>query len=223
MNRKAQSTPVRIVITSERYEVSASLFRSIEEELNGERAPEFLSPAEEMQMGILPGEDGKDDRVSQAEASAEQADGEGGGPESYDLYTEGRLAVRRLQNGTDMISVIYDETEISGMVGSTTAITYRQDDPGLVTMIRTGTVRTSMTFRAHHRTICTYETPYMPFQIGIHALVVDNRLACDGELVLEYITEIRGARAERCAMTIRVTAADGTPLVISGGDGALEP
>ena len=69
-------------------------------------------------------------------------------------------------------------------------------------MLRTGMVSTAMTFKAHHRSICTYETPYMPFSIGVHALTVDNRLDSEGVLKLDYIIEIKGARAERCEMTM---------------------
>ena len=105
------------------------------------------------------------------------------------------------------MAIRYDETELTGMEGAHSTITYRTADPGLVTMIRTGMVSTALTFKAHHRAICTYDTPYMPFSIGIHALTVDNRLDTDGELKLDYIIEIRGARAERCEMVMKITEA----------------
>ena len=44
----------------------------------------------------------------------------------------------------------------------------------------------------------------MPFSIGIHALTVDNRLDTEGILKLDYIIEIKGARAERCEMVMKV-------------------
>ena len=105
------------------------------------------------------------------------------------------------------VSVSYDETELTGMAGARSTVTYRTSDRGLVTMLRTGMVSTAMTFKAHHRAICTYDTPYMPFSIGIHALTVDNRLDTEGELRLDYIIEIRGARAERCEMVMKIREA----------------
>ena len=45
----------------------------------------------------------------------------------------------------------------------------------------------------------------MPFQIGVFALSVDNRLESDGVIALDYLIEIRGAQAERCKMTMKVT------------------
>ena len=106
------------------------------------------------------------------------------------------------------VTVSYEESDLTGMEGSTSTVTYRTDDRGLVTMIRSGAVRTAMTFRAHTRSICTYETPYMPFEIGVHALIVDNRLDTDGELRLDYIIEIRGGCAERCTMLMKIHDAE---------------
>ena len=102
------------------------------------------------------------------------------------------------------VAITYDETELTGMAGAHSTVTYRTSDRGLVTMLRTGMVSTAMTFKAHHRSICTYETPYMPFSIGVHALTVDNRLDTEGVLKLDYIIEIKGARAERCEMTMTI-------------------
>jgi uncharacterized beta-barrel protein YwiB (DUF1934 family) len=90
------------------------------------------------------------------------------------------------------------------MAGARSTVTYRTCDRGVVSMIRSGLVSTAMTFKAHHRAICTYETPYMPFSIGIHALTVDNRLDTEGILKLDYIIEIKGARAERCEMEMKI-------------------
>ena len=46
----------------------------------------------------------------------------------------------------------------------------------------------------------------MPFEVGVHALIVDNRLDTDGELRLDYIIEIRGGCAERCSMLMKIIA-----------------
>jgi uncharacterized beta-barrel protein YwiB (DUF1934 family) len=216
MNTTPTAKPIRISITSERYEVAASLFDSVygdrAEQIGGDSTPQPISSAEELLMGIFADDmnDGyfvkpADPAVTRAKATGEETDA----IERIDLITEGVMTVTPDASFSDepsyTVSVSYDETELTGMAGASSTVTYRTSDRGLVSMIRSGMVSTALTFKAHHRAICTYDTPYMPFSIGIHALTVDNRLDTDGELKLDYIIEIRGARAERCEMTMRVT------------------
>ena len=206
---------IRISITSERYEVAASLFDSVygdlAEQVGGNVPPTPMTPAEELLMGIF-SDDLSDDyfvkpadpAVTRAKATGTETDA----IEKIELFTEGIMTVVPDMGFSEepsyTVSVKYDETELTGMAGATSTVTYRTCDRGLVSMLRTGMVSTAMTFKAHHRAICTYETPYMPFSIGIHALTVDNRLDTDGILKLDYIIEIKGARAERCEMVMKI-------------------
>ena len=207
---------IRITMTSERYEVAASLFDSVfgdmAEQVGGNVPPTPMTPAEELIMGIF-ADDFSDDSyfvkpadpaVIRAKKTGEETDA----IEKIDLITEGIMTVTPDAGFTEepsyTVAISYDETELTGMAGARSTVTYRTADRGLVTMLRTGLVSTAMTFKAHHRAICTYDTPYMPFSIGIHALTVDNRLDIDGILKLDYIIEIRGARAERCEMTMKI-------------------
>ena len=204
---------IRIIMTSERYEVAASLFDSVFGDL-ADQAPQPVSSAEEMLMGIFAddfGDSGSNYFVRPADPAvirAKQTGEETEAIEKIDLITEGIMTITPdggfSEEPSHTVAISYDETELTGMAGARSTITYRTADRGLVTMLRTGMVSTAMTFKAHHRAICTYDTPYMPFSIGIHALTVDNRLDTDGELKLDYIIEIRGARAERCEMTMRI-------------------
>lgn len=207
---------IRITMTSERYEVAASLFDSVfgdmAEQVGGNVPPTPMTPAEELIMGIFAddfSDDGyfvkpADPAVIRAKKTGEETDA----IEKIDLITEGIMTVTPDVGFTEepsyTVAISYDETELTGMAGARSTVTYRTADRGLVTMLRTGLVSTAMTFKAHHRAICTYDTPYMPFSIGIHALTVDNRLDIDGILKLDYIIEIRGARAERCEMTMKI-------------------
>ena len=205
---------IRIIMTSERYEVAASLFDSVFGDL-ADQAPQPVSSAEEMLMGIFAddfGDSGSNYFVRPADPAvirAKQTGEETEAIEKIDLITEGIMTITPdggfSEEPSHTVAISYDETELTGMAGARSTITYRTADRGLVTMLRTGMVSTALTFKAHHRAICTYDTPYMPFSIGIHALTVDNRLDTDGELKLDYIIEIRGARAERCEMTMRIT------------------
>ena len=214
---------IRIIMTSERYEVAASLFDSVFGDLAesvGDQPLQPVSSAEEMIMGIF-ADDLSDDRSGEPSYYVKPADPavlrakklgeENDAIEKIDLITEGILTITPDKGFTEepsyTVSIGYDETELTGMAGARSTVTYRTSDRGLVTMLRTGMVSTAMTFKAHHRAICTYDTPYMPFSIGIHALTVDNRLDTDGELRLDYIIEIRGARAERCEMVMKIREA----------------
>ena len=100
-----------------------------------------------------------------------------------------------IENGRVKIS--YEETEATGMDGSTTSVTYMTDQPQVVSMIREGAVSTALVFEAGQRHHCLYRTPIMPFDVCVHTLKVENRLSDARTLMLDYIVEIRGARAER--------------------------
>ena len=210
---RSAGVPVRIRMKTRRYEVAASLFDAVfhqqYEPMQPEPEPVAVSPAEELLMGIMQDdldEDGyfvkpSDPDVIRARSEGDESDA----VEELEMVTEGEMIrLRDPVTGEEAVTVAYEESELTGMEGSRTTVLFSTDDPGLVHMIRSGEVNTALTFRAHHRAICTYETPYMPFQIGIHGLVVDNRLLTDGTLVLDYIIEIRGARAERSRMEMHV-------------------
>ncbi len=213
-----KNIPVRITLSSERYEIAASLFSDVYGDLASVQAAP-LSPAEEMLMGVFSDAPADGDHpasgvdfpyfVKPADPSVLRAR-ETGEPtdaiERMELITAGTMTVTKAPTG-ESVSISYGETELSGMEGSTSTITYRSDEPELVTMLRSGTVRTAMTFRAHHRAICSYDTPYMPFEVCIHALTVDNRIgtALGGTLILDYLVEIKGGVAERCTMRMTVS------------------
>lgn len=120
--------------------------------------------------------------------------------ETLEMITQGLVRVRG-----GRVEIVYDEGELSGMEGSRTVVSYAAHDPDTVSMIRSGAVSTALVFERGVRHLCTYETPYMPFQIGVFALSVDNRLESEGVICLDYLIEIRGAQAERCKMTMTVT------------------
>lgn len=113
-------------------------------------------------------------------------------PEAFEINTVGRI---KLIDGR--VELSYDESEVTGMEGSVTALTYMTDCEGIVSMIRKGSVSTTLVFEEGKRHHCLYNTPYMPFEVCVHTLKVNNRLTEDRYIELDYIVEIRGARAER--------------------------
>ena len=113
-------------------------------------------------------------------------------PEIMHINTLGTMTV---ENGR--VEISYEETEATGMDGSTTTVTYMLNQPNVISMIREGAVSTALVFEAEKRHHCMYRTPFMPFEVCVHTLKVANHLMDANNLMLDYIVEIRGARAER--------------------------
>ena len=131
------------------------------------------------------------------EAPEEDEYGDSNAPEEAEMMMEGRLVVtsRRAE-------LTYHESELTGMEGAITKIGFDTDHPELISMLRGGSVSTAMIFEPHQRHICLYNTPFSSFEVCIHTLEVKNRLLEDGEIYLDYLIEIHGARTERCRMTL---------------------
>ena len=104
----------------------------------------------------------------------------------------------------ERISISYDESEATGMEGSTTSVTFAKGQEGIISMIREGAVSTVLVFEEGKRHHCVYNTPFMPFQVCVHTLKVENRLLDEKYIALDYIVEIRGAKAERTRFRIDI-------------------
>ncbi len=117
--------------------------------------------------------------------------------EIIELGTEGVMIV-----DDKRVELVYDESEITGMEGSRTSIIFDRDNAGLVSMIREGSVSTALVFEKGKRHLCAYNTPIMPFEICVKTLNISNRVLEDGKLDIDYIIEIRGAKAERTKFEI---------------------
>jgi uncharacterized beta-barrel protein YwiB (DUF1934 family) len=150
-----------------------------------------LSPEVEMMMGITPATDADGGYFVKGQEKAE--------PEKYEIISTGFLV-----DDGECYTVSYEESQLTGMEGSMSSVTFKHSDRELVNMIRSGAVSTAMTFKPHCRTISSYQTPFMPFEVGVHCLTVKNMLAEGGSLILDYIIEIRGGEAERCKMEFSV-------------------
>ena len=120
-------------------------------------------------------------------------------PEPTEMLMEGKLLV-----AGHRVELVYAESELTGMQGSVTAIGFEPSNPDLVSMVRTGPVRTAMTFEEGKRHICLYNTPFSEFEVCVRTLKVNNRLLEENKLELDYLIEIHGAQAEHCKMTVTV-------------------
>lgn len=139
-----------------------------------------------------------------------EADGDGGDlaeqellnfdeEEAIEINTEGKLKV-----DDERVEVLYDESEITGMEGSYTSVYFEKSNAGLVCMHRTGSVSTSLVFERGKRHHCVYNTPIMPFEICVRTIKVENEILSEGRLTLDYVIEIRGAKAERTKFELSI-------------------
>ena len=94
-------------------------------------------------MGIL----SEDDEAAASEEAENAADGDS--EENTEFITEGLLTCQLdPDSGVKTYTITYAESELTGMgKGLQSSILFRTDDPGLVHMVRTGTVSTALTFR----------------------------------------------------------------------------
>ncbi len=118
-------------------------------------------------------------------------------PEPTEMLMEGCLATDATR-----VELIYEESDLTGMDGSVTTIGFDRANPSMVSMLRTGTVRTALTFEDNKRHICIYHTPFSDFEVCVRTLCVKNELLKEGKLFLDYLVEIHGAQAEHCKMTV---------------------
>ncbi len=133
------------------------------------------------------------------EASAEEAasDEENDGADESEIMMEGRLV-----QTTHRVELTYEESELTGMEGSKTKIGFDRACPELISMLRSGPVNTALIFEPLKRHVCVYNTPFSSFEVCVHTLRVENFLLERGELFVDYLIEIHGARTERCKMKI---------------------
>ncbi len=124
---------------------------------------------------------------------------------AYDEEQEIALNTEGFMNlDGDRVELVYEESEITGMEGSRTSVVFDKSNSGLVSMLRDGSVSTALVFEKGKRHHCVYNTPIMPFEICVRTLRVENNVLDEGRLKLDYIIEIRGAKAERTKFELEI-------------------
>ena len=117
--------------------------------------------------------------------------------------TEMTMDARYHDDGT-RVCISYKESELTGMEGSTASVSFFKSEPGLITMLRDGSVKTALIFEEGKRHLCVYQTPIMPFEVGVYTKKVHNGIEKDGILEMNYTVELRGAQAEQTRLSLRV-------------------
>jgi uncharacterized beta-barrel protein YwiB (DUF1934 family) len=121
--------------------------------------------------------------------------------ESFDFRTDGILAWR-----DGRVVLEYDDSVLFDGEKTGVEISFDEKEPGIVSLIRHGSVSSAMVYEQGKRHISAYNTPYMVFELCVNTIKVSNKLLNENNrtLELDYTIEIRGSKAERTKMKISV-------------------
>ena len=105
-------------------------------------------------------------------------------PEEMELVTSGTLK----RDGLGGYTVSYQETELTGLEGTTTKL---HIGGGRVTLLREGSINSQMVFEEGRRHLSMYETPYGALSIGVNTRRMRSTLGeAGGDLEIDYAIEI---------------------------------
>ena len=99
-----------------------------------------------------------------------------GEPEVTELMTEGAMTLA--EDGE--ITLTYQETELTGMEGTTTRFSIRDDT---VVLARTGMVNSQLVFQRGRRNSSLYETPWGMMQVDVFTNSLAHRLDGHGGIL----------------------------------------
>jgi uncharacterized beta-barrel protein YwiB (DUF1934 family) len=130
--------------------------------------------------------------------ASSQSDSEGT-VDSMEFYTEGRYYEKK-----DSKYISYEESEISGLAGTTTILKLGK---GEAVLMRSGGLSSRMAFRVGCETKNTYRTEYGVFELSILALNIDINV-CNNHInsvYLKYRLSINTGEAYTNEMNIRIS------------------
>jgi len=120
-----------------------------------------------------------------------------GGNNALSLVTEGKLKV---ENNEYVLS--YEESQITGLDGTTTVIRASNDS---VTLIRHGSVSTMMLFEVGKTHLTDYQTQYGTVMLGVTAQKVDvNMTENGGRIDVDYIVEYNRVFGGRNSISVKI-------------------
>ncbi|NSW91654.1 MAG: DUF1934 domain-containing protein [Firmicutes bacterium] len=102
---------------------------------------------------------------------------------TLELITEGKYYKK-----DDAYYITYNESEVTGMEGTTTTIKVAD---GIVTLMREGSVNSQFVFQKGYKHVSYYDTSYGAFTVGVFASDVSiNMNDYGGEISVDYHIEI---------------------------------
>ena len=125
-------------------------------------------------------------------------------PEDSDTDTIELVTVATMDFDADgRCTIAYRESELSGMEGTVTKLTFLTGDRSILTVLREGTVNSALVLEAGKIHTGQYLTPVMPLDIATRTYRLENSItAAGGTIYAEYSLRI-GAVTATC---IRMTA-----------------
>lgn len=117
-----------------------------------------------------------------------------------EMFTKGTMSVKGSK-----IEISYDETEATGMEGSTTSLLFAPEKPKTVFMKRRGTHTSNMIFEENKTKSFIYGAEVMTLRINMFTKAVKNSVSLEkgGRLDIVYALEINNTQAQ--LNRIRVT------------------
>jgi uncharacterized beta-barrel protein YwiB (DUF1934 family) len=115
-----------------------------------------------------------------------------------ELTTEGKLYEKE-----NAIYLVYHETELSGMEGSTTTVKLSKDK---ISMKRFGTSNSEMVFEKGKRYKTDYNTPYGDFHMEVLTMNLEYYIndASKGNVHIEYYVSLQGLVESNNTLDIRI-------------------
>ena len=119
--------------------------------------------------------------------------------EDIELMTEGAY-----EYAGDTGSFRYEESEITGMEGTTTEF---QFSPAEVVISRKGTFASRMVFVEGRKNVFLYETPYGSATLGVDTHKITNKLGeHGGELNIDYTLQLDRMMVSRNRFLVKIKA-----------------
>ena len=105
-------------------------------------------------------------------------------PDEIELVTAGTMK----REGLGKYSITYQESELTGLEGTTTTLLI---DGGKVTLLREGSINSQMVFEEGRRHLSMYETPYGALSIGVNTRRMRSTVGDKGgDLEIDYAIEV---------------------------------
>ena len=120
---------------------------------------------------------------------------------NIELTSEG--FIEHTKNG---VEITYEESELTGMQGTTTKITVDRD--GIITLNRSGTTNSCLVFEEGKKNLSYYDTDSGAFSVSVYA----NYLEADinesgGSIEIDYTLEVDGGMVGQNEISISFTYA----------------
>lgn len=196
---------VKVHIRSVQYDYNDSLSAKINE--MRQQAEDFLQRVEKGEA------DAHDPTVSLTEDLYDDKKC-GGAGEPFVMVTEGKLRTRG-----SLYEISYEESVETGLDGSLTTLVFSLKRPEVLSLTRTGIAKMTLSFEEGRHHIGSYHFGALQallssdssLPIASYARRVDNRIAEEGALHLDYIVEVRGMDTQRTVFDLSLSALSAAP------------